>query len=133
MVFADSSGFIAAYSARDADHSRALEAWRSIAARRQKILTTDLVFAETVTLLRRWNGHPASRQAGQAILRSANIDIAGLDREQLRLAWREFVAIGDPKLSLCDAASFVVMRERGITEAFTFDRHFRNAGFHTVP
>ncbi len=39
----------------------------------------------------------------------------------------------DKKLSLCDAASFIVMRERGVTTAFTFDRHFADAGFELLP
>jgi predicted nucleic acid-binding protein len=35
--------------------------------------------------------------------------------------------------SLVDAVSFAVMRERGIAEAFAFDRHFLIAGFTLVP
>ena len=35
----------------------------------------------------------------------------------------------DKKYSLCDAVSFVLMRERGETEALTTDRHFEQEGF----
>ncbi|MGB0679363.1 MAG: hypothetical protein ACPGUV_06855 [Polyangiales bacterium] len=35
----------------------------------------------------------------------------------------------DPKLSLCDAASFIFMRARDIEQALTFDAHFRDAEF----
>jgi len=31
--------------------------------------------------------------------------------------------------SLCDAVSFVLMRQRGITEALTTDRQFEQEGF----
>lgn len=133
MVFADSSGFIAAFDAREAAHPAAAEAWRRIAAARRRLLTTQLVFAETVTFLRRRAGWEASRRAGAAILESAAIEIVGLDDEQMGAAWREFVRIADPKLSLCDAASFIVMRDRGVTQAFTLDRHFADAGFAVVP
>lgn len=34
----------------------------------------------------------------------------------------------DKTYSLCDALSFVVMERLGITEAITFDRHFRQYG-----
>jgi predicted nucleic acid-binding protein len=33
---------------------------------------------------------------------------------------------------LVDASSFIVMRERGIDTAFTFDRDFKSAGFSLV-
>jgi predicted nucleic acid-binding protein len=36
-------------------------------------------------------------------------------------------------LALYDAASFVVVRERGVQRAFTLDRHFDAAGFAVVP
>jgi predicted nucleic acid-binding protein len=39
----------------------------------------------------------------------------------------------DQDLSLVDAVSFVVMRERGETQAFTFDRHFLTMGFENLP
>jgi len=55
------------------------------------------------------------------------------DRERLESAWREFVRNADPRLSLCDALSFVVMRERGVTRALSLDRHFSRAGFELLP
>ena len=42
---------------------------------------------------------------------------------------RLYVARPDKDWSLTDCISFVVMRERGITEALTGDRHFEQAGF----
>lgn len=74
-----------------------------------------------------------SRRAGSALLESAAIDVIGLDGDQLAAAWREFARNTDPELSLCDAASFVVMRDRKLRRAFTLDRHFEEAGFEVVP
>jgi predicted nucleic acid-binding protein len=56
-----------------------------------------------------------------------------LDDGQLAAAWREFVRTPDPELSLCDAASFTVMRGRNLRRAFTLDGLFRDAGFDVVP
>ncbi len=41
----------------------------------------------------------------------------------------ELVARADKEWSLVDCASFVVMQQRGLTEALTTDRHFEQAGF----
>jgi predicted nucleic acid-binding protein len=38
----------------------------------------------------------------------------------------------DKTYSLCDAVSFVLMRERGITEALTTDKHFEQEGFRRL-
>lgn len=40
----------------------------------------------------------------------------------------EFVALAETH-SLCDAVSFLLMREGAITEALTTDRHFEQEGF----
>ena len=77
-------------------------------------------------------GWECSRLAGSSIVESPLIEIVGLESEQLAAAWREFVRNPDPKLSLCDAASFIVMRDRAVRRAFTLDRHFHEAGFEVV-
>lgn len=133
MVFVDSSGFIAAFDARDAAHQPTAAAWRQIAKGRERLVTTQLVLAETVTHLRRRGGWDLSLRAGAAILDSALIEVVGLDTEQLAAAWRDFVRNPDPKLSLCDAASFIVMRDRRVRRALTVDRHFVAAGFDVLP
>ena len=133
MVFVDSSGFIAAFDARDAAHTKTARCWREIAQAAQPLLTTSLVFAETVTFLRRRAGWQASRHAGEAILRSRVLDMVHPTGDQIEAAWRELLRTADPKLSLCDALSFVVMRERGIVQALTLDRHFADAGFSCLP
>lgn len=39
----------------------------------------------------------------------------------------------DKTYSLCDAASFILMRERGITGSLTTDKHFEQEGFVRLP
>ena len=38
----------------------------------------------------------------------------------------------DKTYSLCDAVSFILMRQRGIPEALTTDRHFEQEGFQRL-
>jgi len=38
----------------------------------------------------------------------------------------------DKTYSLCDAVSFVLMRQYGYTEALTTDHHFEQEGFHRL-
>lgn len=40
---------------------------------------------------------------------------------------------GPEDLSFTDSTSFAMMREEAMDAAFTFDHHFRQFGFRTVP
>jgi predicted nucleic acid-binding protein len=44
-------------------------------------------------------------------------------------AWQLFTERPDKEWSLVDCASFVVMQQYGLYEAFTTDHHFEQAGF----
>jgi predicted nucleic acid-binding protein len=51
-----------------------------------------------------------------------------LHREAMAL----LVARPDKMYSLCDAVSFVLMRQRHVAEALTTDRHFEQEGFQQL-
>jgi predicted nucleic acid-binding protein len=53
------------------------------------------------------------------------------DIEMDAIRWLE--RFDDQALSFTDCLSFAVMRNAGITRAFTFDGHFRIVGFTTWP
>jgi uncharacterized protein len=60
---------------------------------------------------------------------SPHVDIVHVDPTLDAQAWQLFTERPDKGWSLVDCASFVVMRQRGILEAFTTDHHFEQAGF----
>ena len=61
-------------------------------------------------------------------LRMIHVDVATDDA-----AWAMLNQFDDKDWSLVDAASFIVMRQLRIQEAFTSDGHFRQAGFIRLP
>jgi predicted nucleic acid-binding protein len=61
-----------------------------------------------------------------------NIQIVEIDKEIYKEAWQVYSTYLDKDWSLTDCMSFVVMREKGITEAFTTDKHFEQAGFNIL-
>ena len=60
---------------------------------------------------------------------SSWIEIVYVSEELDAAAWILFVSRPDKSWSLVDCASFELMRQRGITTAFTSDHHFTQAGF----
>ena len=67
-----------------------------------------------------WHGSTATTSTTSALWSSP----AELDR-----ALDLYHQHGDKKWTLTDCVSFVIMRERGVTDALTGDKHFEQAGF----
>ena len=65
----------------------------------------------------------------EEILRDETIEIIWVDKELHTKAVELLKKRPDKKYSLCDAVSFVLMRERQITESLTTDKHFEQEGF----
>ena len=56
-------------------------------------------------------------------------EVVHIDLSLDEAAWQLFGNRLDKKWSLVDCAGFVVMQQRGLTDALTTDRHFEQAGF----
>lgn len=63
------------------------------------------------------------------ILTDASVDIVWVDQELHASALTLLEARTDKSYSLCDAVSFVLMHQHGISDALTTDRHFEQEGF----
>ncbi len=60
------------------------------------------------------------------------LDIVWIDAELHERGLDIVMERGTRDLSLVDAVSFVIMRERGLAAAFAYDRHFGDEGFERV-
>ncbi|WP_432809953.1 type II toxin-antitoxin system VapC family toxin [Pantanalinema sp. GBBB05] len=63
------------------------------------------------------------------LLDNPDIETVWVDEKVHREAMQLLSDRQDKTYSLCDAVSFVLMRQRGMTEALTTDRHFEQEGF----
>jgi uncharacterized protein len=133
-LFLDSSYLLALEIANDQNHPSAVEHWnRMDAAGLPELVTTTYVFSEVVTYLNSRALHDKAVDVGTDLLESLKVRMIHVDEELFDRAWSSFVHHRDKRYSLTDCASFVLMRELGISAALAFDRHFRQAGFDTEP
>ncbi len=65
----------------------------------------------------------------EGIKKSSHVDVIHIDPALDEQTWRLIKQRIDKDWSLVDCASFVVMKQHGITEALTTDQHFEQAGF----
>jgi len=129
-VFADTSGLLALLNRTDDNHARAERAFGNLRVREVSLVSTSYVLVETYALVGRRLGLDAVRsfRADFAPL----IDVVWVD-ETLHDAGLDMLLDRRKRLlSLVDAVSFIVMRQRSMAEAFAVDPHFEQEGFSLV-
>ncbi|MGA2262291.1 MAG: PIN domain-containing protein [Acidobacteriota bacterium] len=130
LVFVDTGGFYALADRRDPAHRRASHFTDSCSA---LLLTTDYVFAETMSLLTKRLGKEIAVTFGHGVRTSPSIRIEEATPQMREKAWRLFSKQRDKDYDLIDCISFSMMESFDIREAFGFDRHFTQYGFRLLP
>jgi predicted nucleic acid-binding protein len=92
-------------------------------APRGSLTTTDLIVAETWTLISAHLGRTAA-VTFWATLRETRIPIITLDAVDVEAAWHIAHAFPDQTFSFTDCTTFAVMERLALAEAFAFDSHF---------
>lgn len=132
-LFVDTSAWYPLADRAHADHDVLARTLRERIGQGARIVTTNLVVAETHALLLRRAGLGAALAFLKAVRQAPN-RIEHVSPERVDDAIRRWLErFSDQPLSLADVCSFVVMTELGIQEALTLDRHFAVAGFVALP
>ncbi len=126
--FADTSGFVAALDAEDANHVRASARIRDNET--DQYITTNYVVLEAVSLVHRRLGRAAVHLLIEQLLPLADLHIVDGPTHQAGIA--RFLR-STARVSLVDAISFEVMDQLGIRTAFAFDRDFAREGYAVLP
>lgn len=128
-VFMDSAGFLALWDGSDEHHAAALRLQERLVREHRRFLTTEYVADETATLLLVRHSHRAAVDFLDTIDRSETLHLEWVDPARFHAAAAWFRKHADKAWSFTDCVSFAVMRELRVRDAFTTDRHFRQAGF----
>jgi predicted nucleic acid-binding protein len=125
-VFLDTSFFIASLAPRDQ--------WRHVALAAPipgLPVTTSLIVNETVGLLQSRGFLSMALDFLQRV-HSGEIEIVYPDAELQSAGWVLLWSHGGSGANAVDCTSFALMKQRRIRVAYTFDDHFRHAGFETL-
>jgi predicted nucleic acid-binding protein len=132
-VFVDAGAWIAVSDVRDKYHPAAREEYSRLINDRRTFVTTNLVIAEAYIIIRRTGEHAQAIRLLHSLRGSPRLHKVWSDARLESLAEDILERHADQDFSFADAVSFVVMREQGIKEAFTFDSHFATLGFLMLP
>jgi predicted nucleic acid-binding protein len=128
-VFADAGYWIALLNPRDGLHAKAREVSNVLG--RTWIVTSEMVLTE---VLNAFSSKGATlRSAACALVdrirSNANSEIVPMTSSAFRAAMERYRNRVDKRWGLTDCTSFLIMEQKGITEALSGDRDYQQAGF----
>jgi predicted nucleic acid-binding protein len=132
-MFVDTGALLALADSRDNYHTEANETAIQLEKQGAIWITTNLIVAESYTLILRRGGYSAAIRFLEFIRNSGNILLIYSTLESEVLAETILRKYKDQEFSFVDAVSFAIMHEQNISTAFGFDSHFLVAGFQLTP
>ncbi len=99
-----------------------------------RIVTTEAVLAEFLNAMSK-SGQRNRRIASRMVMNfydDSSVEVVPQTSSQFTQAVERYASRLDQRWSVTDCASFLLMEQRGITDALTFDRDFQQAGFNAL-
>lgn len=128
-MFLDTSGLLCLLSVREIHHQHAKELFTNSKAS----VSHTYVIAELIALATA-RGMPRKivLEFITCLADVPEVELISVDKELHRQAMELLWNRLDKSYSLCDAVSFILMREKGISEALTTDHHFAQERFKNL-
>ena len=131
-VFLDTSFFVAYLRPRDLHHASAVDRLRQHLEAGDILVTSQFVLMESGGGLNTQGLRTVFVQFVHELMDSTCFIIVGASELLFTQAWSLFASRPDKEWSMVDCSSFVIMDEKGITDAVTADRHFTQKGYRIL-
>lgn len=136
QIFVDTSAWDAIADGGDPNHEVAL-LFRDEIAEQCRLVVTNYILDELYTLLLMNIGYQRAvdfKRNLDVLIQEGILEIVWVSKEIATEAWIVFEQFNvDKQSSFTDCVSYVVMKQRGITEVFAFDDDFAQMGFVRQP
>jgi predicted nucleic acid-binding protein len=131
-LFADTFYWVALFSPRDQWHQHALDMSRTLGE--HHLWTTEEVLTEFLTICSAMGPHLRQRAVTlvRHMLSDPNITVLPQTHTSFLEGLTLYEQRPDKHYSLTDCISMNVMRQHGLTEVLTHDRHFEQEGFQLL-
>ena len=136
QIFVDTSAWDAIADGGDPNHEVAL-LFRDEIAEQCRLVVTNYILDELYTLPLMNTGYQRAvdfKRNLDVLIEEGILEIVWVSKEIATEAWIVFEQFNvDKQWSFTDCVSYVVMKQRGITEVFAFDDDFAQMGFVRQP
>lgn len=129
MIFVDTSFLLAVLNPRDTLHPHA-QAWAAVIT--EPLLVTEYVLWEFINALSMPTDRPKVHAALQEIQTAPDWEWVSASPALFSAGVQLHSERGDKAWSLTDCISFLMMPQRHIYQALTYDHHFEQAGYQAL-
>jgi uncharacterized protein len=129
-IFLDTSGILALVNKKDILHVKAVQTNTLLLLSEIQFVITDYIFVEVGNAL--CKNKPLAIKTLRFLRETNDITFIKINDSFFEKALALFENFKDKEWGFTDIASFVVMKEYHILEAFTNDHHFQQFGFQTL-
>jgi len=125
-LFIDTGPLLARYLKADQHHTESGKQWARL--RGLQCFTSNHVLDEAFTLIARRASYEFAAETAERVFASS-LHILRSEQNEEEEALTYFRKYHDQQVSFTDCISFVLMKANEIQQVFTYDSHFRLAGF----
>lgn len=131
VLFIDTGFWLALLNKKDVNHASAKAKINIL--KQSKIVISDFIIFETITFLNSsLKNHKLALFFLDFIQSLENIVTIEVDENIKYKSLELFKIYADKHFSFTDCVSFTIMEDYNIVDAFSFDNHFKQMGFHTI-
>lgn len=121
-IFVDSNFFIALFNPADSLHSRAIRAGRKIEKDGFKLVLSNFIFLEVVTILSQKLSRRSATIFGKQLLSDRYLQLVHINRKLNGLSWQIFSDVKNKNISFVDCSCLAVMKAEEVKLILTFDK-----------
>ena len=133
VVFVDTWAMLALTNRDDARHAEAVALSQRFSAERRPLFTSEWVLAEFLGAAARPPLRALAIESVRRARKSTRVEVIPANHENWQQGFEFYEAHADKSWSLVDCLSILICRTRNVTDVFTGDRHFEQAGLNAIP
>ena len=120
-VFVDSNYIIALFNPTDSNHKRAKVIAKKLEEQQTKLVLSNFIFLETVTVLSQRRGKEVASDVGALLKQDHTISIIMIDDLLNDAAWYIFQNVPYKNISFVDCSTIALMKTENLQRILTFD------------
>ncbi len=128
-TFVDTVAWIALVNTRDSLQEQAKDVFGNLRRQNYQFITTEFVLLEFANALSAPEFRRKASNFIEGLQKMIDVEIISASSDLFALGFELYKTRLDKEWSMVDCSSFIIMKEMNISEAFTEDHHFEQAGF----